>query len=99
MQRLYPNEKITFIKYSRGGNSLDSLAAWKFGSWEPDFNGKTGINQYDHFLTTARNALAQRDINGDGRDDVLLSMGIIWMQEERVTATKQKKLPMATIRS
>lgn len=82
LQELYPNEKIALIKYSRGGTSIDSLAAWKLGSWEPDYNGKNGINQYDHFLTTVRNAFAERDINGDGTDDYLLPMGIIWMQGE-----------------
>jgi len=82
LQKLYPNEKIALIKYSRGGTSIDSLAAWKFGSWEPDYNGKTGINQYDHFLTTVRNAFAEKDINEDGTEDYLLPMGIVWMQGE-----------------
>ena len=32
LKKLYPNEKIAIIKYSRGGTSLDSLAAYS-GSW------------------------------------------------------------------
>ncbi len=82
LQKLYPNEKIALIKYSKGGTSIDSLAAWKFGAWEPEFNGKTGINQYDHFLSTIKNAFAKKDINGDGVEDYLLPTGIIWMQGE-----------------
>jgi hypothetical protein len=82
LQELYPNEKIAIIKYSRGGSSIDSLAAGNFGSWEPDFNGKTGINQYDHLLKTVRSAISVKDINGDGTEDYLLPMGIIWMQGE-----------------
>jgi hypothetical protein len=79
---LYPGKKIALIKYSRGGTSIDSLAAGGFGSWEPDFHGLTGINQYDHFLATMRNAMAVRDVNGDGSDDVLIPCGILWMQGE-----------------
>lgn len=82
LQNLYPNEKIAIIKYARNGASIDSLAAWKFGSFEPDYIGKTGINQYDHFLTTLRNAFSVKDINGDGKEDYLQPMGIIWMQGE-----------------
>ena len=82
LQKLYPNEKIAIIKYSRGGSSIDSLAAGNFGSWEPDFNGKTGINQYDHFLNTIKNALADKDIDKNGKQDFILPMGIIWMQGE-----------------
>ena len=82
LQRLYPNEKIALIKYSRGGTSIDSLAATQFGSWEPDYNGNTGINQYDHFLNTVKSALSIADIDGDGQKDVLVPYGIIWMQGE-----------------
>ena len=42
LQELYPNEKIAIIKYSKGGTSIDSLAARHFGSWEPDYRGRTG---------------------------------------------------------
>ncbi|MEY8847506.1 sialate O-acetylesterase [Psychroserpens sp. XS_ASV72] len=82
LQKLYPNEKIAIIKYSRGGSSIDSLAAGGFGSWEPDFQGKSGINQYDHFLTTVNNALKTTDIDENGKKDHLIPTGIIWMQGE-----------------
>ena len=82
LQKLYPNEKIAIIKYSRGGTSIDSLAARNFGSWEPDYRGKTGQNQYDYFLTTLRNALSNKDIDGNGMDDLLIPGGILWMQGE-----------------
>ena len=82
LRELFPNEKIGIIKYSRGGSSIDSLAAGQFGSWEPDYSGSRGINQYDHFLTTIRKALDVDDINNDGKEDYLLPQGIIWMQGE-----------------
>lgn len=82
LQHLYPGEKIALIKYSRGGTSIDSLAAGDFGCWEPDYRGRSGINQYDHFLATVCNALADEDINEDGRPDRLIPQGIIWMQGE-----------------
>ncbi len=82
MQALYPGEKIALIKYSKGGTSIDSLGAGPFGSWEPDFRGKGGINQYDHFLATIRNATQVQDIDGDGVNDLLVPSGILWMQGE-----------------
>lgn len=85
LQELYPNETIAIIKYSKGGTAIDSVAANKpyaSGSWEPDYTGANGINQYDHYLTTLKNALQVTDINGDGIDDVLIPSGIIWMQGE-----------------
>ncbi|KAA3631890.1 MAG: hypothetical protein DWQ02_15675 [Bacteroidetes bacterium] len=82
MQEFYPGQKIALIKYCKGGTSIDSLAASVFGSWEPDYHGNTGINQYDHFLATMRNSLSDTDINNDGRKDVLLPKGILWMQGE-----------------
>lgn len=78
LQQLYPNDKIAIIKYSRGGTSLDSLASYG-GSWDPDFSG---INQYDYFLSTLKNALKIKDINKDGTEDILIPQGIIWMQGE-----------------
>jgi len=82
LQELYPGEGIALIKYSRGGSSIDSLATGVFGCWEPDFQGGTGINQYDNFLLTVSTALNKADINGDGNLDVLVPAGIIWMQGE-----------------
>ena len=82
LQQLYPGERIAFIKYAKEGTSIDSLAAADFGSWDPRFQGNNGINQYDHFLTTVRNAMAADDIDGDGAKDILIPSGIIWMQGE-----------------
>ncbi|WP_179004561.1 sialate O-acetylesterase [Winogradskyella forsetii] len=82
LQEYYPNQKLAFIKYSRGGTSIDSLAAGSFGSWEADFKGSNGINQYDNALNTIRLALKTKDIDGDGKDDDLIPAGIIWMQGE-----------------
>jgi len=82
LQELYPGEKIALIKYSREGSSIDSLAASHFGCWEPDYRGAAGINQYDHFLKTVHLALSTRDIDGDGRNDLLIPSGIVWMQGE-----------------
>ena len=79
LQELYPNDKIAFIKYAKGGSSIDSLAAAQFGCWEPDFKG---INQYDHFLTTLNSALNNKDIDNNEKEDVLVPSGIIWMQGE-----------------
>ena len=78
LTQLYPDEKIALIKYSRGGSSLDSLASYG-GSWDPDFSG---INQYDNFLTTVKNAFSDDDIDNDGTNDILVPHGIIWMQGE-----------------
>lgn len=82
LKKKYPNKKIALVKYSKGGSSIDSIAARQFGCWEVDFEGKTGINQYDHFLTTLRTALNINDINGDGKEDYLKPAGILWMQGE-----------------
>lgn len=82
LQEFYPRDKIALIKYVRGGSSLDSLAARDFGSWEMDFQGLGGINQFDHFLVTLRGALQDRDIDKNGQEDVLIPCGIIWMQGE-----------------
>ncbi|MDA3853338.1 MAG: hypothetical protein PF444_03750 [Bacteroidales bacterium] len=82
LQALYPNEKIALLKYSKGGTSIDSVAAGNFGCWEPDFRSKSGINQYDHFLKTINGAFATKDIDGDGKEDVLVPCGIVWMQGE-----------------
>jgi len=73
---------VAIIKYSRGGTSIDEEAARNFGSWDPDYEGREGINQYDHFQTTVENAMSAGDIDGDGADDTLVPSGIIWMQGE-----------------
>lgn len=82
MQTLYPNNKIAIIKYSKGGTSIDSETTRNSSCWEPNYKSKTGINQYDNFITTIREALNVRDINADGKDDYLLLSGIVWMQGE-----------------
>jgi hypothetical protein len=82
MAELNPDENIAIIKYAKGGSSIDIPAAWIFGCWDPDFNNANGINQYDHFLATLRNAFAIKDIDGDGEDDRLIPAGIVWMQGE-----------------
>lgn len=84
LQNLYPNEKIAIIKYSRGGSSIDTTAAGRkrFGSWDPDYDGKTDINHYDHFLKTLNTAFETRDIDGNGVEDKLIPSGILWMQGE-----------------
>ena len=89
IQALYPNEKIAIIKYSRAGTSIDSLAAGDAGCWEPDFHGKTGVNQYDHFLKTLTNALETHDIDGNGKIDKLIPSGILWMQGESDAQNEQ----------
>ncbi|MGZ9735249.1 sialate O-acetylesterase [Flavobacterium sp. GNP002] len=82
LQELYPNQKLAIIKYARNGSSIDSIGTSFFGAWEPSFKGGKGINQYDYFLKTVNNAMAVKDINGDGVEDVLIPCGIIWMQGE-----------------
>ncbi len=86
IRELRPDENIAIIKYSRGGTSIDETAARWFGSWEADFIGgpreHSGLNQYDYFLATLRNAFAHRDIDGDGENDELIPAGILWMQGE-----------------
>jgi len=77
-----PEAHIAIIKYSRGGTSIDPGAASTFGCWDPDYSTGNGVNQYDHFLATVRNALAVSDIDGDGEADTLVPSGIVWMQGE-----------------
>ncbi|MCV9386833.1 sialate O-acetylesterase [Reichenbachiella ulvae] len=82
IQELRPGRSIAIIKYSRGGTAIDSAAINHFGCWDPDYNGKTGINQYDQFLATVKNAMADGDIDDDRVQDVLIPRGILWMQGE-----------------
>ena len=82
LAQLYPGEKIALIKYARGGSSIDSLTAREYGSWEMDYRGRNGINQFDNYLKTIKAALSVSDIDGNGTEDVLIPQGIIWMQGE-----------------
>jgi hypothetical protein len=77
-----PSANIAIIKYARGGTSIDAAAAGPFGCWDPDFEAGNGVNQYDHFLATVRNAMTARDVDGDGAPDTLEPAGIVWMQGE-----------------
>ncbi len=81
MQKLFPGEAIALVKYSRGGSSID-LNAYNYGTWDPDYSKKNGVNQYDHFLATINAAFNVGDIDGDGEEDELIPTGILWMQGE-----------------
>lgn len=88
MKEKFPDRNIALIKYSRGGTSIDkdAKAATTFGCWDPEWDGGEGdgkgVNQYDHFLATLKNARADTDIDDDGEVDRLLPAGILWMQGE-----------------
>jgi hypothetical protein len=82
MKELYPKSNIAIIKYSRGGTSIDSAAAGEAGCWQEIYTKGNGINQYDHFLATVKNAYSFTDINGDGKVEELVPSGIVWMQGE-----------------
>ncbi|MEQ9301246.1 MAG: sialate O-acetylesterase [Cyclobacteriaceae bacterium] len=82
LSELYSDDKIAFVKYANGGTSLDTIVTRRSGTWEVNYKGKTGINQYDHFRSTIDNAFSVKDINQDGREDYLLPSGIFWMQGE-----------------
>lgn len=82
MQELCPDRNIAIIKYARVGSSIAVNAAGKWGCWYPDYNKGNGVNQWDHFLKTLKNARALKDIDGDGSDDKLIFSGIAWMQGE-----------------
>ncbi len=90
LQKQFPDRRIAIIKYSRGGTSIAADAAGQFGCWEPDYKGRDGINQYDHFLATVRSAYADTDIDDDGTADRLIPAGIVWMQGESDAAYSQE---------
>lgn len=76
-----PKHKTAIIKYSRGGSSLQYKTSG-YGTWNLDFSVGKGLNQYDFFLKTVNTAMSVCDIDGDGKEDVLIPSGIIWMQGE-----------------
>jgi hypothetical protein len=51
-----------------------------FEFWDPDYKGKIGVNQYDHFLNPLVNARRSMDIDAVGVADTLGSKEIIWLQ-------------------
>jgi len=82
MLDLNPSSSIALIKYSGSGSALDSVAGQEFGSWSRSLDPGSRKNQYDHFRRTVQNALADRDIDGDGAPEDLRVAGIVWMQGE-----------------
>ena len=75
-----PDRRIAIIKYAKGGSGLGTDVG--YGDWDPDYAGRSRLNQYDHALATIRNALSQADIDADGEPDTLVPAGIAWMQGE-----------------
>lgn len=82
MRELRPDMNIALYKYAKGGASIHPDAASAWGSWTPDFHIGNGINQWDHFRHHYHRAMAVRDIDGDGVDDVLRPAAILWLQGE-----------------
>ena len=79
MKELYPKDKIALIKYAREGTSIDSLARGPFGTWDSDYVGENGGNQFKHYLKTVKNALNKIDFQ---KNEEVIINGIIWMQGE-----------------
>ncbi len=75
-----PETGIALVKYALGGSGLGPGVG--HGSWHPTHKNGHTSNQFDHALRTLRNALSDRDIDGDGVRDRLVPAGIIWMQGE-----------------
>ncbi len=94
LRKHYPDANIAFIKYSRGGTAIDAGASAqkRFGAWDPDWDGGQGegrgINQYDHFQATLKQAFADTDLDDDGETDKLIPSGIFWMQGESDAETE-----------
>ncbi|MDO6476239.1 sialate O-acetylesterase [Alteromonas sp. 1_MG-2023] len=74
------NQPFAIIKYAKGGSAIAEGIG--HGSWYPFYQENTGVNQFDHFLTTIRNAFSPVDIDLDGEIDNLVPAGIVWMQGE-----------------
>ncbi len=81
MQKLYPDQNIALIKYTRGGSSL-AYDAPNYGTWTPAHAEKKRPNQYDFALRTIKTALSTADIDGDEKRDILIPAGLVWMQGE-----------------
>lgn len=80
LYRLKNNTPIALIKYANGQTANTDKT--DSSSWAPYYNDGNGINQFDHFLTTVRQAFSVQDIDLDGEVDNLIPRGIIWMQSE-----------------
>jgi hypothetical protein len=75
-----PDTRIALVKYALGGSGLAPGVG--LGGWHPTEKNGHRRNQFDHAMKTLRNALSDKDIDGDGIRDVLIPAGIIWMQGE-----------------
>jgi hypothetical protein len=75
-----PESSIALVKYATGGTGLASGAG--LSNWHPTIRYRRSSNQFDYALETLHNALADRDIDGDGVRDKLVPAGVIWMQGE-----------------
>lgn len=75
-----PDTRIALVKYALGGSGLAPGVG--LGGWHPTEKNGHRRNQFDHAMKTLRNALADKDIDGDGVRDVLIPAGIIWMHGE-----------------
>lgn len=75
-----PDSRIALVKYALGGSGLAPGVG--LGDWHPTSKNGHRRNQFDHAMTTLKNALSERDIDGDGVRDLLIPAGIIWMQGE-----------------
>jgi len=75
-----PDTSIALVKYALGGSILAPGVSG--GNWHPTIRNGHRVNQFDHATKTLRNALSDRDIDGDGIRDKLIPAGIVWMQGE-----------------
>lgn len=75
-----PDTGIALVKYALGGSRLAPGVGRS--NWHPTIRGGHQVNQFDHAIETLRNALSDRDIDGDGIRDKLVPAGIVWMHGE-----------------
>jgi hypothetical protein len=75
-----PDSHIALVKYALGGSGL--APGIGLGGWHPTDRHGHRRNQFDHAMKTLRNALSEKDIDGDGVRDLLIPAGIVWMQGE-----------------
>ncbi len=82
MLDLQPDINLALVKYSRAATSIDPTASGGFGHWLPIVPRGNSVNQFDHFSATVKNALTVSDLDNDGRSDILIPAGFLWMQGE-----------------